>query len=78
MKAEVLMPLIAPWMKQGDQFFADIESCYIWAFVPITECTAIGQIAQGRPASMLFADDMIDLATPKAVVLMDQAILTAP
>jgi hypothetical protein len=73
-EAKMLLPLIPPWMKQWNQLLAAIERPDIRSFVPVTEGTAVSQIVQGRPAAMLFADDMIHLATPETVVLMYQAI----
>ncbi len=78
MESEMSMPLIPSWMKQRNQLLAAIERRDIWPFVSVTIGTAVSQIAQAGFASMLFADDMIHFATPEAIILMDQAILTAP
>jgi hypothetical protein len=78
-KLEVVYPPISPWIKKADERMCrPYDRANITAFMAITEGTGQCQIISGCWATVLFADDMIDLTAEEGVVLVEEAILTDP
>lgn len=72
----MLRPLLLPRMKEGDDIASrGVRGSDIAPFVPVTKYAGERQVAERGRASVLTSENMIDLMTDVAVVLVDQAIL---
>lgn len=74
----MLVPHVAPRIEKSDRIAGTIYGCDIGTFVPVAKDTGIGKIADARRASVLSANDAIDLVRKTSAVLIDQAVFTAP
>jgi len=74
---EVLVPYVTPRIEKSNWLASAIYGCDIRAFVPVAKDTGIGKIADTRRASVLPANDVIDLVRKTSAVLMYQAVFTA-
>ena len=75
---EVLVPYVTPGIEKSNWLASGIYGCDIRALLPVAKDTGIGKIADARRASVLSANDAIDLVRKTSAVLIDQAVFTAP
>jgi hypothetical protein len=75
---EVLAPLVAPGMKEGHHLTTHrIDTCQIRAFAEIAAVTSEGEVVNIIRSTMLLRYDMLDVVRQLAILLTEQAILTA-
>lgn len=76
-QSKVIRPAVNAGMKKTAEFAAlPADRANIATFGPIAKQAGISQITRRGRATMLFTDDVIDLAAPKGVVFMNQAVFT--
>jgi len=72
----VVLPSIFPGIEQGNQLTQRGQRCYVRTFVSIADHSRAGKVIQSLVASVLPADDVINLVRKDAVSFLEQAILT--
>jgi len=75
---EVLVPYVTPRIEKSNWLARAIYGCDIRAFVPVAKDTGIGKIADTRRASVLPANDVIDLVRKAAALLVYKTVFTTP
>jgi hypothetical protein len=75
MKPEVIRPTIGTWMVQPDDCSSlRHQRCDVAPFIAIAECAGEGEIVLPRKATMLEANDVIDLTSEEGILLVYEAV----
>jgi len=74
----MVAPHIASRIEYPNGFSGSGDARYISFFVPVAEDASIGQIPEIRGATMLAADNVINLVRETGAVLVNPAVFAAP